>query len=171
MLDIKHLAQVESSREELLRGLFDRLNRDPESPLAGKLSATKSLAGKISRVTFNRAVSPVVSSGVFQDADADSQYRLLLNYLKALDAELTDKRLLLRAGFYEAALSVFDEVVRTALASSGTAKVEALRQTIEPLARLNYHGTGGRALQNWKDIASLMRAALRKTVAISGDML
>jgi len=58
LLDIKHLAEVESTKEQVLRQLFDRLNADPSSPLAGKLSPAASLVGKISRVTFNRALAP-----------------------------------------------------------------------------------------------------------------
>lgn len=171
LLDIKHLAQVETTREQQLRDLFDRLNTDKDSPLAGKLSARKSVAGKISRVTFNRALSGVISSRVFAEAEPDARYKLLINYLKAFDAELTDKRLLVKSAFFEALFTLFEEVVRATLATSAGAKIDALRRTIEPLARLNYHGTGGRALQNRKDIASLMQATLRTTVAISDDML
>ena len=38
LLDIKHLAQMESTKEQTLRSMFDRLNKDSESPLAGLLS-------------------------------------------------------------------------------------------------------------------------------------
>lgn len=171
LLDIKHLADVESTREQVLRDLFDRLNSDPKSPLAGKLSAAKSLAGRISRVTFNRAIEPVLSSGVFSETDPPSRYRLIVNYLNALEAEANEKKLLLKSAFFEAAFSVFDEVIRTTVAAHGSAKTEDLRHTIQPLARLNYYGTGGRALQNKKDIAALMRDTLHKNIAISEEML
>jgi DGQHR domain-containing protein len=171
LLDIKQLAEVESSREQLLRELFDRLNSDPKSPLAGRLSAARSLAGKISRVTFNRAVEPVLTSGVLAETDPQSRYRLILNYLNALEAESIEKKMLTKSAFLEAAFSVFEDVIRTTVAAHGSAKTDALRQTLQPLARMNYYGTGGRALQNKKDIAGLMRAALRKSVAISDDML
>jgi DGQHR domain-containing protein len=170
LLDIKHLADVESAQENILRELFDRLNADPRSPLAGKLSATKSLSGRISRVTFNRALAPVVSSGLYAQTEPEARYGLLLNYLRALEAELSDKKLLMKAAFFEAAFSLFEEVVRTTLTGGG-AKVDALRQTVQPFARLNYHGTSGRALQNKKDIVALMHAAVRQRVSISGDML
>jgi DGQHR domain-containing protein len=87
LLDIKQIAEIESSKEKLLREYFDKLNKDPKSPLVGKLSASKSLTGRISRVTFNRAVSSALLTGVLLDADADLRYRLILNYLNAFDAE------------------------------------------------------------------------------------
>ena len=61
LLDIKELAQIESTKEQTLRGLFDRLNDDSESPLVGKLSPSQSITGKISRVTFNRALGPALT--------------------------------------------------------------------------------------------------------------
>lgn len=171
LLDIKHLAEVESTKEQTLRQLFDKLNTDPKSPLAGKLSASKSLPGKISRVTFNRAVEPVLTGGVLAATDPHSRYRLLVNFLNALEAEASEKKILLKSAFFEAAFTVFDDVVRTTVAAHGSARPEALRQTLRPLARLSYYGTGGRTLQNKKDISALMRTALRKSVAISEDML
>ncbi len=171
LLDIKHLAEMESTREQTLRELFDRLNTDPKSPMVGKLSAAKSIAGKISRVTFNRAIEPVITGSVLAETDPHSRYRLIVNYLNALEAETTDKSILLKSAFFEAAFSVFDDVVRTTVAAHGSARPDALRQTLQPFARLSYYGTGGRTLQNKKEISALMRTALRKSVAISDDML
>lgn len=153
LLDIKQIAEIESQKEQLLREYFDRLNKDPRSPLVGKLSATKSLTGRISRVTFNRAVASALSGGVLLDADADFRYRLILNYLNAFDAEVTDKRLLVRSAYFEAMMEVLDEVVRSTIALHGNAKQEALQKVIRPLARLNVAGgAGGRALPTKKAI-------------------
>jgi len=89
LLDIKHIAEIESHKEEILRGLFDKLKSDSKSPMVGKLSTSKTLKGKISRVTFNRALSGVLDSGVLQEAETeDARYRVVVNYLNAFDAEL-----------------------------------------------------------------------------------
>lgn len=71
LLDIKQVAQQESQRETALRELFDRLKDDPTSPFNGLLSASKSITGKISRVTFNRAVAPMLDSGIMVQLSLD----------------------------------------------------------------------------------------------------
>jgi len=172
LLDIKQIAEIESQKEQLLREYFDRLNSDPKSPVVGKLSAAKSLTGRISRVTFNRAVSSALSGGVLLGADADFRYRLILNYLNPFDAELSDKRLLVRSAYFEAVMEVLDEVVRSTIAIHSNAKQESLQKTIRPLARLNFSsGAGGRALPTKKAIVSSLQATLRQSVSLSEDML
>lgn len=171
LLDIKELADVEDAKEHTLRQIFDRLNADPKSPLAGKLSASKSLTNRISRVTFNRAVGPVLSSGVALDAGAENRYKLILNFLNAWDAELTDKSLLVRSSFFEALFELFGEIVQNTLTARKTAKQEAIQATIRPLARLGYFGTGGRVLLPKKAIVMTMQSTLRKTSPISAEML
>lgn len=171
LLDIKELANVEDAKEHTLRQIFDRLNADPKSPLAGKLSASKSLANRISRVTFNRAVGPILSSGVALDAGAENRYKLILNFLNAWDAELLDKSLLLRSAFFESIFDMFGEVVQNTVTSKKSAKQEMIQSTVRPLARLHYFGTGGRTLLPKKSIVAIMQSTLRKTAPISAEML
>lgn len=171
LLDIKELAAVEDAKEHTLRQIFDRLNVDPKSPLVGKLSASKSLTNRISRVTFNRAVGPVLTSGVALDAGAENRYKLILNFLNAWDAELQDKSLLLRSAFFESIFGLFGEIIQNTLNAEKSAKQDAIQMTIRPLARLNYFGTGGRTLLPKKSIAAIMESALRKTSPISAEML
>jgi DGQHR domain-containing protein len=140
LLDIKHIAQVESAKEATLRQLFDQLKGDSESPLAGRLSAAKSIHGKISRVTFNKAVAPILTTGVMVDTDPDSRYKLLRNYLNAFDAELADKRILTSSAFFEAIFEMFNTIVQSTVDSQGTAKQAALQKVVQPLARLEYRG-------------------------------
>jgi DNA sulfur modification protein DndB len=166
LLDIKKLAQMESERESTLRDLFDRLKSDSRSPIAGKLSPSKSLSGRISRVTFNRAVGVALDSPIVSDMDSDERYRLVLNYLNAFDAELDSKKLLVRSAFFESMFEIFDEVVRATVTATGNAKQEALQETVRLIAKVNYTGTTSK-----KGIVSAMQTALRKTVQISGDML
>ncbi len=171
LLDIKELANIEDAKEHTLRQIFDRLNVDSKSPLAGKLSASRSLTNRISRVTFNRAVGPILSSGVALDAGSENRYKLILNFVNAWDAELTDKSLLLRSAFFEAIFEMFGEVIQNTLTAKRGAKQEMIQATIRPLARLDYFGTGGRVLLSKKAIVSIMQSTLRKTSPISAEML
>lgn len=172
LLDIKQIAEIESSKEQLLRDMFDKLQRDPKSPVAGKLSAAKSLAGKISRVTFNRAVSPVLSSQILTELDKEDRYKLVINYLNAFDAELEDKKLLTKSAYFEAIFELLDEIVRDAITLYKNAKQESLQQVIRPLAKLDLTGASvGKMVLPKKAIVALMQATLRKNLPISGEML
>jgi DGQHR domain-containing protein len=172
LLDIKHLAEIESSREQILREMFDRLQRDAKSPLAGKLSATKSVPGKISRVTFNKALSSAISSGVLSEADEANRYKLVLNYLNAFEAEVADKRVLQKSAFFDAIFEIIDEVVRNTMALHGNAKQESIQKVIRPLASVDYgKGAVGKAIPTKKAIVVLMQAALRKNLPISEELL
>lgn len=171
LLDIKQVAEIESHKEHLLRELFDKLQTDSKSPLAGKLSAARSVAGRISRVTFNRAVASALSSGVLLDAEADFRYRLIVNYLNAFDAELADKGMLIRAAYFEAIFDMLDEVVRNSLTLYKDAKKESLQKIVRPLAQLSFGGTTGKVLPTKKAIVGAMQAALRQNVALSEEML
>ena len=62
ILDIKRLAETESDTEALLRDVFDSFDKDPASPLLGLMSPSERKKGKISRVTFNRALKSIYDS-------------------------------------------------------------------------------------------------------------
>jgi DNA sulfur modification protein DndB len=167
LLDIKQLAAMESQKEQILRDLFDRFARDTHSPLTGKLSSAKSVAGKVSRVTFNKSVGLVLGSSHVSGIDNEMRYRLLLNYVRGFEAELRDKHLLFRSAFFEAMFDVFDDVLRATLATKYNAKVESLREVIRPLATLDFSG----ATPTKKTFSTAMRSTLHQSTSISRDML
>lgn len=100
LLDIKQVAQLESSKEQILRALFDKLNDDGKSPLRRLLSPNKSLTGKISRVTFNKALLPVIRSGIWGEASEKSRLQLLINYISAVMEVTDDPSVIVRAAFF-----------------------------------------------------------------------
>lgn len=81
LLDIKKLADAESDDEATLRELFDAFNDDVESPLVGLMTPSAKATGKISRVTFNAAIKPVLS--VFSASSSSLMYPALKSYLSA----------------------------------------------------------------------------------------
>ena len=167
LLDIKQLAAMESEKEQVLRDLFDKFSDDARSPLVGKLSASRSIAGKISRVTFNRAVGQALGSSYISGMDPETRYKLFLNYVRGFEAELRDKKLLVRSGYFEAMFDVFDDVLRATLASKNDLKVESLRDVIHPIATIDLTGS----TPTKKALTTLMRTALHKTTPISKDMV
>lgn len=168
LLDIKQVAQLESALEENLREIFDQLARDPKSPLLGKLSRSASARGKISRVSFNRALEPVLISHIMIDLDPFDRYNLLLNYLNAFDAELEDKKLLVRSAFFEALFEIFDEVIRTTMSQHRDAKQSSLQSIIRPIAKLDFSTL---VIGSKKSLVSTMKTALRRNITITPEML
>jgi DGQHR domain-containing protein len=81
LLDIKKLADSESDEEAILGELFDIFNDDNESPLIGLLSPISRAKGKLSRVTFNAAVKPVLPT--FATPSSSFIYPSLKNYLSS----------------------------------------------------------------------------------------
>lgn len=86
LLDIKQLAQYESSREALLRATFDRFGQDPGSALVGLLSPSSRRSGRISRVTFNHAMKAPLT--VFREPDEDLIYSAVNAYLLAVSRQM-----------------------------------------------------------------------------------
>ena len=167
LLDIKHMAEIESTQEQILREIFNKLMKDPASPLAGKLSPARSIAGKVSRVTFNKALRPRLTSGTLVDTDPENRYKLILNYLNAFDAESSGSKLLIRAAFFEAIFEVFEEVIRTTMNQNNNVKQSSIQEIIRPLMKFDYKAGG----MTKKAIVDSIHAALRKNIHLSTELL
>jgi DGQHR domain-containing protein len=87
LLDIQHMTGDETEEDALLRAVFDRLNSDRKGPLFQLLSPSEREKGKISRVTFNAAIKPLLSR--FRNADEDRISDLISGYLAAVRQQLS----------------------------------------------------------------------------------
>ena len=86
LLDIKNLAEYEDDPEQRLRELFDQLNEDSSSRLYGLLSPATKAKLKISRVTFNSALKPLLP--MFEGKDYDEIYDTINAYFIAFGSNL-----------------------------------------------------------------------------------
>jgi hypothetical protein len=116
-------------------------------------------------------VGGVLGSGVMLDTDPPNRYRLLRNYLNAFEAELENKRLLTSSAFFEAILEMFNTVVQNAINLERSVKQPSLQKIVQPLAKLEYRGSGGGSVLSKRAIVELMQSALRARTAITADML
>lgn len=168
LLDIQNLAQIEDSVNSQLRLIFDKLASDPRSPLVGKLSKSKSVNGKISRVTFNRSVEHVLKSSIVDSLKNDDVYQLVRNYIGAFEAELREKKkFLLKSVYFESIFQIFEDVIRSALATYGDAKQGSIQLAIKPVISLEVDGV---ALKK-TSLTQAMRTALNQSVRVSSDKL
>lgn len=81
LLDIKSMADYESDHEQKLRELFDQMMEDPGSQLYGLLTPASKAKSKISRVTFNAAIKPLLP--MFEGRADEEIYMALNNYFCA----------------------------------------------------------------------------------------
>lgn len=168
LLDIKELAAIESAKEGLLRTFFDRLQRDSNSALNGRLSAASAAPGKLSRVAFNRALDGALDSDLVRPLKADDMYLLIRNYVNAFDAEIQNKALLVRASYFEAIFDIFDEALRMTMDRFGDLKQKSIQEIVRKIAVLEFEGQSNLTR---KAYVKLMQAALRKGVAVTAAML
>lgn len=89
LLDIKHLAAIESETEEVMRDIFDMFDDETGSALAGYMSPSESAKGRINRVTFNQAVKPLLQ--LFPGRPAEEIYPILNGYLSAISIEMSKR--------------------------------------------------------------------------------
>lgn len=87
LLDIKSLAEYENDEEERMRGLFDAFNTDVSGPLYGLLSPAKQESGKISRVTFNGAIKPLLQT--LGTLSATESHNAISAYISAVADEFS----------------------------------------------------------------------------------
>ncbi|QOY88536.1 DGQHR domain-containing protein [Paludibaculum fermentans] len=113
LLDIKNLAEYESDVEAVLRELFDQFMDDPGSPLLGLMSPANKAAGKLTRVTFNAALRPLM--GNFGNANNAEIYSATAAYLTAfIDglAALKAPESITSPVVFRAVLQLFPEVAQ-----------------------------------------------------------
>lgn len=111
LLDIRKLAEYQEDIETLLGKVFDLFNLEPDSPILGLMSATKKQSGRISRVTFNRALKPHVE--VFNKADPQDIYFALSAYLSAFVSGLESLKIkgaITKPQVFRAAIMLFPEI-------------------------------------------------------------
>jgi hypothetical protein len=81
LLDIKKLAEYQSGTESLLGDVFDRFHAAPNSSLIGMLSPNQRTSAKISRVTFNAGLKPLLE--IFAGNDVEEIYGALNAFFSA----------------------------------------------------------------------------------------
>lgn len=115
LLDIKRLADIEDGSEGTLRNIFDRFHEDVGSSLQGMMAPFESSRNKITRVTFNSAVKPLLE--LFIGRDIDEIYNILNNYLAAV-ADMTNRKssdqVLSKPVVFRALIGLFPSVAQRA---------------------------------------------------------
>ncbi len=161
LLQVKGVAGLESPAEADLRGLFRRLSTEATSPLKGLLVVGSVAKGKLTRSSFDYAVSRAHKSDSYAGLPTEKRYELVSNYVRAFQTALTDKDRLWRRYYFAAMFDLFDEVVKAAKKRHGSAKLESLEKVVRTIA--NVPGV----LQ--RDFIENMRRGLSAETSVSSE--
>jgi DGQHR domain-containing protein len=163
LLDIKRLADAENDVEALLRDLFDAFSEDTDSPLVGLTSPASKAAGKLTRVTFNAAVRPVLPT--FASALSSNIYPALKSYLKAFYRGLVSvdaRQAIVNPIAFRAIVEVFPDVAQRVVDRFGTAFGEAdFDRVLGPLFERVKPARFKAPPRSHKELASELQRALR----------
>ena len=173
LLDIKQVAEKETELEANLRYFFDRLDEDSESPLCGYLSRSQSKRGKISRVTFNRSVKPILDTVVMTKLPEDKQLLLLKNFFIAVEECIEDASLMMKAPYFEAFCALFEDVVRLSYTKHRNYKYGSLCDVLAPLQNIDISGilTAGKTKITKAAILPHLKNAISAQIEVLEDMV
>ena len=113
LLDIKRLADIEDEFEGILRDIFDQFHEATVSSMSGLTAPFDNAKNKISRVTFNSSVKPLLE--FFGDRSASEIFDILNSYLSAVSSCLTDKspvNLLAKPVIFRAIMGLFPVITQ-----------------------------------------------------------
>lgn len=112
LLAIKRLAESETDSEHFIMAIFDLFNNETDSPLLGLLSSASKARNKLSRVTFNQAMKPLL--GMFNAKEPQEVYEILRAYLEAFLVYLlrldADNTIITRPTVFRVVLKLFKDV-------------------------------------------------------------
>lgn len=173
LLDIKQVAEQENASEARLRALFDRLNHDQDSPFNGRLSPAASIRGKLSRVTFNRAVKEIIELPIMLQLSDEKRYTPIGNYFRAVERKLGEPALLFKSVYFEAFCALFDEATRISYAKHQNYKLESLEDVLAPLNNVDISGvlTGGKTKVTKGTILPALKHAISGQIDARDDMV
>ncbi len=113
LLDIKKLAEYESSDESRMGELFDRFHSSLDSALIGLMSPHERTSSKISRVTFNTGLKPLLE--IFTSNEVDEIFEALNAYFTAFiegTKQLKAPNVITKSTVFRAAMLLFKDAAQ-----------------------------------------------------------
>jgi DGQHR domain-containing protein len=135
LLDIKQLAETESEAEEILREVFDLFHGEADSALSGYMSPSSAAKSKITRVTFNNGVRPLLQ--LFPTRSSGEIYEILNAYMRAISSEISKKTtdaLLSKPVIFRAFMALFPPVAQRYVDKHGNKyTAEKFQEIVQPI--------------------------------------
>lgn len=157
-LELEKFTAEENSDEYILKVLFDELDDNIQSPLSGKMSRTKSVSGKISHVSFQSGIKPILNKSPFNTFTLDQKKKVLLNFFQALEEVLVqlfeDNKKIANGAFFQAIMASFIDICHVTNSNFGDYKRISFEDTLQALGKVNWDihtGTNKSAIKNLAD--------------------
>ena len=168
LLDIKHLAELEDTSEATLREIFDMFTYDLTSSLKGLMAPMESERNKITRVTFNSAVKPLLE--LFPDRSVTEIFNILNNYLVSMAVALSKKAsgpVLAKPVVFRAIIGLFPQVAQRAVDKySGDYSSGNFSEIISPI----FSNLSGKRFEqpgtSWVDLRDYLEKRMRSKLTL-----
>lgn len=163
LLDIKSLADYESSEEEYMRCVFDMFKGESDSSMLGKLSASERAKNKLSRTTFNASIKPIYD--VFKEKEPEETYEILNAYLRVIINGFTKMAIedtLINPYVFRAVVSVFPEVARLVKIKYDKYSVDNFTHALDYFFQSISPSKVTRRVQGYKELSEYFQKCLRK---------
>jgi DGQHR domain-containing protein len=177
ILDVKRLLDNESADEKRCSELFELFYTDKASILLSQLARAERSKGKLSRITFNNAVSGILKDNL-NNLSADKSFGVINNYLKALQMVFSDindnlKNAIIKPVIFQAVLesTIFSHIVDKANFKHEKLTVEAFQDIVQvfknnlPVNKLLKPG------QSYKRLSDNLLDALTKGVRLKATII
>jgi DNA sulfur modification protein DndB len=154
-LEIEKFFVSDESKEKVRINLFHALNTNPDSPLCNRMSATKSVQGKLTHVPFKSAVEPLLDQKPLQDMEMKKKVQVLTNFLKAVEnvlvSSLNSADKLSNAAFFQAIFGAFKMIALLTHERHGNYDVNSFRDVMKPLENIKWERYSGTNRQTITD--------------------
>lgn len=170
ILDIKNLAGSETSKEEKMRFIFNKLNE--KSILSGMLSPSKSANNKISRALFNESLSSIIDVEPLKGKTPEIIFNAMNNYYTAFDYILNksgSKSKITNASLFKAICNIFPDIATRSLREFGNLKVDSVLSITEDISNIDFSQFKGSGNAVVASISKEMKSIINKTISLSSE--
>ena len=172
-IELQKFIAEEDSEEFILRSLFEELDSNPKSPLSGRMSRTKSVAGKISHVAFQSGIKPILNRVPFSAFTLQQRKFVLINFFCALESVLIDifgdAKKIANAAFFQAVMGAFIDICHTVFNKHASYKQEYFNEVLYVIETINWDEHQGTNKQAIKQLTSTIVEAVSTKNKIKDD--
>ncbi len=169
----KFTAEPES-KEDILNRLFSQLDDNEDSPLSGKLTRTRSVIGKLSHVSFRKAVEPILEKAPMSTLNFSNKVDILINYLSAVEGilleEYGDTKKISNAAFFQAIMGVFIDACNMTIYRCKNYKRESFEEVLGVISDIDFDSHKGTNNKAISDLTALIRERISSKTNISDDL-
>jgi DGQHR domain-containing protein len=169
----KFLTPADSVDQIRLR-FFNALNTRPSSPLANRMSATRTVAGKLTLVPFKTAFDPLLKETLFQKLSSDDvREKMLINFLSATEevliGELGNSDKLSNAAFFQALFGALPVIMNQVATKHNNFKKESFSDVVKALSEIEWERFNGTNKKVISELTKHIVALVSGTVTVNDD--